>query len=532
MPATKSRLTTSMPSRPTSYLRHWIYEYNQRDARTQWSGILDDVTNVTGEVFLGMGIGCARCHDHKFDPILREDYYRLRAFFAGILPRDDLYYASTAKQAEYQAKLLDWEQQTNDLRMELRALEEPLRAEVAQDQISRFPPDIRPLFHKTPEDRLPLERQFNYIVNGYFLRSYAQIKFEKQLGETERKRWKELQEELKRYEDSRPPAPPLAFAVTDVGPNPPTTTIPGDRSGREILPGFLTILEPGEAKIHPAPATSESSGRRYTLAKWLTNPENPLTTRVAVNRVWQYHFGRGLIETSNNFGHLGSRPTHPDLLDWLATWFVDSGWSFRKLHRLIVTSATYRQSAVHPAPKSALRLDAKNELLWHMPVRRLDAEQLRDAALAVSGELDLTEGGPSVDGDQPRRTIYTKILRNQRDPLLEAFDGPDGFSSTPQRSVTTTPTQALMLINGDWMVQRARALADRIVESSDQDLDRINFAFQWVLGRPAAEDDEQETLQFLEQQRRAGGGSHTPQLDAWIDFCHVLLNSNEFLYID
>src|SRR5262249_25440331 len=160
-------------------------------------------------------------------------------------------------------------------------------------------------------------------------------------------------------------------------------------------------------------------------------PDHPLTTRVIVNRIWQYHFGRGLVATASDFGRLGEKPSHPELLDWLAVRFVKEGWSFKALHRLILTSATYRHAAVAPVPAEALRKDPENRLLWRAQTRRLDAEQIRDAILAATGELDLRGGGPSVEAAKPRRTIYTKVIRNTRDPLLDVFDAPEGFNSTP-----------------------------------------------------------------------------------------------------
>src|SRR5205085_1566693 len=201
----------------------------------------------------------------------------------------------------------------------------------------------------------------------------------------------------------------------------------------------LTLLDKKPAKISSTPGGAKSSGRRAALARWLTDPENPLTARVIVNRVWQQHFGRGLVASASDFGRLGGEPTHPELLDWLADRFIKEGWSLKKLHRLIVTSATYRQSATHPNPRPGRIADPENKLLWRAAVRRLDAEQIRDAIYAVTGELDPSAGGPGAAHTDPRRSIYTRIMRNSRDPLLDVFDAPLWFSSASSRDTTTTP---------------------------------------------------------------------------------------------
>jgi hypothetical protein len=304
---------------------------------------------------------------------------------------------------------------------------------------------------------------------------------------------------------------------------------------------------------------ANSTGRRTTLARWLTRPDNPLTPRVMVNRLWQYHFGRGLVATSSDFGRLGERPSHPELLDWLAAEFVARGWSLKTMHRLIMTSATYRQTALRPATEVARVKDPENRLLWRMNTRRLEIEPIHDAMLAASGELDVAMGGPSVATSEPRRAIYTKVMRNTRDPLLDAFDAPDGSNTTPTRNVTITPTQSLMLINGSWTLDRARAFAGRLERFEGADVPgKITLAYRLAFGRPPAESEMTEAQAFLPRQSRtiaarsgpspsvsvadgkdAGCGegveptsSDAIDASAWIDFCHALLNANEFLYVD
>ena len=226
-----------------------------------------------------------------------------------------------------------------------------------------------------------------------------------------------------------------------------------------------------------------------------------------VNRVWQYHFGRGLAGTPSDFGRLGEPPSHPELLDWLAAELVRHGWQLKPLHRLIVTSATYRQAARRNPPElaAAERVDPENRLLWKRTVARLDAEEIRDAMLAASGELEPAIGGPSVRVAQPRRTIDTQSLRNTRDALLDAFDAPDGNATTPRRNTTTTASQALLLINGDWTLARAKALTARLEHlepNSTDDHDRIILAYRLAFGRQPEPDELKDACAFLDRQAR------------------------------
>ncbi len=536
----------------TGYLRLSLYEYNQRDARTQRNEILNDITDVTGDVFLGFGMGCARCHDHKFDPILQKDYFRLRAFFAGILPQDAKPLATKAEIEAHQAKHAEWEAKTADIRAQLAELEKPHFAKLKASAIFKFPAEIQTIL-KTDDVRqlTPLDRQLYDLA-------YRQVQYEHdqigtKLKDESKKKWDELRAELKKFDDLKPAALPIGYAVTDVGPIAPPTVIPGDKSETDIVPGPLSVLDDSQTKIVPLVTSPNSSGRRAELARWLTSPENPLTPRVMVNRIWQYHFGKGLVATSSDFGRLGESPSHPELLDWLASRFVGQAfqpdpntqstsngvrlesltykpWSFKSLHRLIVTSATYRQSAAHPdADKQALK-DPSNRLLWRANIRRLDAEQIRDSMLLVSGKLDMTSGGPSVPASKPRRSIFTEQRRNSPDPLLDVFDSADGFSSTPERNVTTTPTQALLMINSKDSLARAAEFARRVKsESGDDRESQIALAYRLAFGRDVTEAEIKTALDFFNRQAARNAAAASSVLS---DFCHVLLNSNEFLYVD
>jgi hypothetical protein len=478
----------------TAFLRHWIYEYNQRDARAQWQTILDDVTDVTAEAFLGLGMGCARCHDHKFDPILQKDYFRLQAFFAGIQPDDYQPLVTPAQRKDYNEKYAAWRAKADPILKQIEALTRAERKKIEDTAISKFQPDIQAIMRMPDSQRSPLEKQLNALA--YRQVTYELDKLDKKIREDKTPKIAKLNAELAKLDAEKPARLPYGFAVHDVGLEAPPIYLPKKIKGDPIAPGYLTILDDKPAAIVPA-ADTNSSGRRSALANWLTRPDHPLTARVIVNRVWQQHFGQGIVNTPSDFGRLGEKPSHPELLDWLAHNFVQEGWSFKKLHREILTSQTYRQSATTPASEIALKKDPQNRLLWRMGTRRLDAEQIRDAILSVNGRLDPKEGGPSVDAGKPRRTIYTKTLRNTRDPLLDVFDMPELITSSGQRNVTTTPTQALLMINSPFMVDQATSLANRLKSAGEG---RIDAAFRLTFGRQPTAAEKQLAEEFLGQQ--------------------------------
>jgi Protein of unknown function (DUF1549)/Protein of unknown function (DUF1553)/Planctomycete cytochrome C len=516
----------------TGYLRLGPYEYNQRDVGGQWDDILNDITDVTGEVFLGLSIGCARCHDHKFDPILQDDYYRLRAFFAPLLPRDDLPLARSREWDDYRARRAAWEKATAGVLHELDAIARPYRDRGTESALAKFQDDIRAILAKPEAERTPRERQIGALAYRQVAFEHAQVPAV--LKGRDKDRWAQLQAQLKRYDALKPPDPGAVMAATDVGPVAPPTIVPGGRKRGPIEPGFPVAMEAGPARVVPPAAAPRSTGRRLALARWLGRPDNPLSTRVIVNRIWQYHFGRGLASTTSDFGRLGEPPSHPDLLDWLASEFVRGGWRWKPMHRLIVTSATYRQASSRPLDEvvRAARIDPEDRLLWKQTVRRLDAEEIRDAVLAVSGDLDPRMGGPAVEASRNRRTIETRIMRNAPDAMLSAFDAPDGSGSTPRRDTTTTSTQALMLLNGQWTLDRARAFAgrlERLSSGSAGHRDHVLLAYRLAMVRPPEPGEVDQAAAFIAQ---VGSSVRPVSRAGLIDFCHVLLNCNEFLYVD
>jgi len=494
-----------------SYLRLWIYEYNQRNVKAQWASILNDITDVTGDAFLGLGMQCARCHDHKFDPILQKDYYRLQGFFAAILPLEDAPLATAEAMHEYRVQRVKWEEKTADIRGQIEVLERPAREKSEKAVVDKLPKEIQEIMRMPASDRTPYEQQIRDLA-------YRQVTEEEDKLDGKYKNQEKL-DELKKalagYDEFKPKPLPSGLLVKDVGPKAPPVTIPKDKSQTPIEPGFLTLLDEAPAKIEPPISNPQSTGRRTSLARWIADPANPLTARVAINRVWQRHFGRGIVATSSDFGHLGEPPSHPELLDWLANYFVEHHWSLKEMHRLILTSATYRQSATLADARQTERaalVDPDNHLLWRQNLRRLESDQIRDAMLWVSGELDAKPAGPSVDASKPRRTVYTKWLRNSRDPLLDAFDPPDPYASTAQRNVTTTPMQSLVMINGPYVLQRAQELAGRIQKlglTREEDLVSAAYRLAWARN-PSGEEKTRGKAFLVEQAARIAQSREKP----------------------
>ena len=521
----------------TGFLRQTPYEYNQIDVPKQWSDILDDATETTADVFLALGLGCARCHDHKYDPLLRADHARLRAVFAPLDWRDGVPLADAPPADEAQAS---WVATTSRLRRELEAIREEARIEAAWGGLERFPAEMKALLLAPAATRGPLEEQWVRLAS-------RQLSFKPEnLPDDVRSRYERVAAELAAFESEHaadePPAPPVAAVVGEV-------QAADGRLPDGPAPGLPEVL--GGATLAAAPMTlpggARSSGRRKALAEWIVGPGHPLAARVMVNRLWQWHFGTGLAAEPSDFGLLGAPPDHPRLLDRLAGELVDGGWSLRRIERLLLTSAAFaRASRVPdtPAARRAAAVDPPARLLWRRDCRRLDAEQVRDAALAASAELDTAGGGPAVKGDQPRRSLWLSVIRNARDPLLDAFDFPDAVTSCPRRDVTTTPTQALLMLNGDWLLARARAVAGRIEASGGaSDRDRAAAAWRAIVGTEPDAARIESLAAFLGTQRSlvasespSGSGVDDPPPDhggeALEDLCHVLLNSSDFLYVE
>ncbi len=336
--------------------------------------------------------------------------------------------------------------------------------------------------------------------------------------------------------------PPKTFVLMRGNPHVP---------GAEVEPAFLTALGGGVPPLLLASAGAKSSGRRRALADWIVSPTNPLTARVMANRVWQYHFGRGLVRSSSNFGSLGTPPTHPELLDWLAARLIDGGWRLKPLHRLIVMSSAYRMAST--ADEKALAADPQNDLLWRFDMRRLGAEEVRDSMLAVSGQLNLAMFGPGVFpklsqevlesqsipgngwGDSPlseqfRRSVYIHVKRSLVVPILAEFDVCDTDTSCAVRFSTTQPTQALGMLNGDFAHQQAAAVADRLRREAPADVARqVRRGLRLAVGRPADPQSVERSLRLMTALEKDHGQDPARSLET---FCLMLLNLNEFIYLE
>lgn len=527
----------------TGFLRHYPDEYNAVNLEQRRQEILNDITDTTGQAFLGITLGCAKCHDHKFDPILQTDYYRIQAFFAGwkeveapLLP--------PGKREEYERRVQEWEERTADVRRQIEEIERPYRERFSRKRRGRFPEEYASLLDIPEARRSPFEKQIAAMVAKQV---YADDKaMFNGMKPAEKEQWETLKKRLAEA-GPRPTTPAVATAFSDVGREVPPTYLLKRGNWRkrdeEIRPGFLSAFDDRIAEIKPS--TGKTSGRRTVLADWVADPKNPLTARTVVNRVWMQHFGRGIANSPGDLGMQGERPTHPELLDWLAREFVESGWSLKKLHRMIVLSRAYQQGSTFNA--EAARVDPENNLYWRMNRRRLDGESLRDAILSVAGVLSPKARGPSVFPELPaeikagswnqspdaaernRRSVYVYVKRNLRYPLFAAFDAPDRNEACSRRFETTTASQALMLLNEKLYAEKARQFAERVTREAGTDADAaIERAYLLALTRQPTSEERAAARQFLESQSKKAGGSK----EAFADFCHALLNVNEFVYVD
>ena len=441
---------------------------------------LTEMTNIVGSALLGVTLGCARCHDHKFDPIRQTDYYRIQAYFAATHP-DDVALASQQDQEAWKLKAQPVNQQIGDLKKSLKALDDAQKTSV-QKKIEDL------------QDQLPDPLPTLFSVN----------------------------------DDPSKRSPIHVLARGDY-----------QTKGDAMAPRTLGVLLPDGAPEIP----SDVAAPRKLLVDWILAPDNPLTARVMVNRVWNYHFGRGIVATPNDFGRMGTRPTHPELLDYLANEFVANGLHFKALHKQILMSNAYRQAYRSPLWEVAKQKDPSNKLLWHFERRRLDAEEIRDAELAVAGKLNAKMGGPSVmvpvdqelihllykpsqwkvtkdEQEHYRRSVYLIAKRNLRLPMMEVFDAPDMQISCPRRESSTHAPQALELMNGALANQMAGFLAERIQKEAGGDpAKRADLAYWLVAGRGANAKERQVAIQFLRSQPLP-------------EFALALLNLNAFLYVE
>jgi hypothetical protein len=560
----------------TGFLRLYPAEGNAANFAKQRQDVLDDVTEVTGLAFLGLTLGCAKCHDHKFDPIEQTDFFRLQACFSGMVPRDDLPPVPPTVLANYQARLAKWEEATAEIRQQIEALAEPVRMNAIREITLAYDPETRAAW-LAPEKQRTTRQQQLVALSWRYITTIVNKRVSRMEGDAKIK-YDQLQAELTKYDALKPAPLPSSMAVSDgPGPAPETHVLDaGDYRKPEetVSPGFPEFL--GHEDIEPGsiPAAPRVGGRRAAFARWLTLPDHPLTARVIVNRLWQHHFGVGIVATSNDFGSMGEDPTSPPLLDWLACELVARGYNLKAIHRLMVLSATYQQSSrVDPTDaghQQALKKDPTNRLLWHARRHRLEAEIVRDAIYSVSGRLDVSMFGPcvylklpkavlttsryawtpdAVAANQHRRSIYSHQMRNLRHPFFSAFDQPDLYISCGVRMNTLTPTQSLALFNGEESAEQAAHWAGRLLTDTHDNDEFIQKAWLEAYSRRPTADELSAALQFLVAQAERIGAEEQnvptasqPQpcpsclephrAAAYVDLCHALLNSTEFLFVD
>ena len=536
----------------TGFNRHYPDEYNARNLMQRRQEILNDVTDTVGAVFMGTTYGCARCHDHKYDPVLQKDYYKLQAFFAASRAKDDYILASAAEQKEYKFKQANWEEKTKDIRAEIAKLETPHVKALYDEHFEKFPAEIQTAINTPAEKRDTMQWlmyhksqwQLNYGVDEDGNGVKNKLKGE------QKKQWENLRAQLATFDSSKPKPLPIGSGITDVGAEAPKHFLLNgggyDNYGDEVQPGFLTIIDKNSATVSK-PTNCESTGRRTALANWLTDPKNPLVSRVMVNRLWSYHFGRGIVGSPSDFGMMREPETNLDLLNFLSATLVEKGWSIKAMHKIMMLSNTYQQASDHR--EDAAAKDPDNLQLWKFHRQRLSGEEIRDAILSVSGKLNRTMGGPSVFPDIPkemevrggwnrkenedaknRRSVYVFVRRNSRYPMFHAFDMPDTHESCSRRINTTTAPQALSLLNDKAVLDSAKALAARAMKSSSNSEDWIKQAYLLAFTRVPNAQELETASKFLRTQAAVIMAQNAEA--SFVDFCHVLLNSNEFVYVN
>ena len=553
-------------------------QFREKDNPERRHDYLDDVLATIGRGVLGMTIHCARCHDHKFDPILQKDYYSLQASIFGYV-EIDYPLLNRADATAYRVANTKIDEQVEPLRRQIAAIEDPHRQRLKFKLIQeRFPENVQRAALKSEVDRTPGEQLLAAQVLSI---TPPRPQVIAAMTAAEAARHATLLEQVEELERQRPPEPPMAEIVTDgdyrfapdgpgdqiVGcpecrilPDEPGTflheegqgnytpppnhfLIRGDpfSPGSEMSPGFLTVATYGNPPTEIPRPDGRTSGRRLALAEWITSRDNPLTARVAVNRIWHHHFGRGIVKTLDNLGRMGDPPTHSELLDWLAVEFMDRGWSVKEMHRLLMTSEAYQMVSSYANPTNA-DADPNNRLRWRYEARRLEAEALRDSIMTVSGGIDLAIGGKPIfpfipqeilessqkkghwdnQPDGPlvwRRSVYVFRRRSLGFPFFDTFDLPDQNQTAAARNVSTVPTQALTLMNNEFVLKQAALFAERLEQEAPGNSDRqIELAYQIALTRSPTK-DEAAVAKALVIEQSLG------------DLTHVMLNLNEFLYL-
>ena len=553
-------------------------QFREKDNPERRHDYLDDVLATIGRGVLGMTVHCARCHDHKFDPILQKDYYSMQASIFGYVETDwPLLDLEDAKLYQAANALIDEQQQP--LKDQISTIEGPHRERLRIKMIKeRFPENVQQAVAKPEAERTPGEQLLAAQVLSI---NPPRRDVAAALSSAEKDEWQTLTDQIETLDAERPPEPAMAEIVTDGdyrfapngpgdeiigcpecrippdepgtflhtegGPNykaPPSYfLIRGDpfSPGSETQPGFLSVATYGDPPTAIPRPDGRTSGRRLALANWITSRDNPLTARVLINRMWHHHFGRGIVRTLDNLGKMGDAPTHPELLDWLAVEFVDRGWSIKEMHRLLMTSEAYQMASAVDNDAN-LSADVNNQWLWRYRGQRLEAEVVRDAIMTVSGGIDLTVGGEPIfpyipqdildasqgkgiwlnqpDGpDVWRRSVYVYRRRSLGFPFFDTFDLPDQNQTAAARNVSTVATQALTLMNNEFVLNQAELFAKRLENEAPNDVDRqIELAYRIALSRSPSVDEAAVAKDLVVDRSLS-------------DLTNVILNLNEFLYL-
>jgi len=525
--------------------------------------VLTEMTDNIGAAFLGLTIACARCHDHKFDAFSQQDYFRLQSFFAATQPVD-VTLASEQQQQQHTAELEKWQHRLDEATGQLEKLREKYRSQVTDRLLEKLPAPVQAAVRKEPAERTADDARLVAEADGILKVTEEAVDMAISRIPGDAVQLKAIQQELAQLSNSRPEAPLTVMAAIDPpGTVPATHVLSRGEPGKhldEVQPTFPGMLATATIPtIKPVSlGEGKSPGRRRALANWLSSAQNPLTARVFVNRLWHHHMGHGIVSTPNDFGAMGAAASHPQLLDYLTAELIDSDWSIKHLHRLILLSATYQQKSEQR--ESAARVDAENKYLWRAHRRRMDAEVIRDTLLQVSGQLNLEAGGPAVRlplhpeiarlqykgtwyphpdlSQHARRSIYVFVKRNNRPPLLENFDSPSTLASCGERSTSTHAGQALSMMNSAFLQQQSLALARRLDGSQDRAA-AIREIYQLSLARPPTRQELRLGQQYLAGQERLISEDHRqyvsgedPALLALAEYCQVILNLDEFLYVE
>ncbi len=502
--------------------------------------VLTEIATSVGQTFLGMTVNCARCHNHKFDPILQADYYRLQAIFGGAYGKE-VEIATPEQKSAFEAADKAYKEQLKPVEEALKQLAKPYKEGIEAERLAMIEPKLREAW-QTPEDKRTKEQKILAENAKDQIEPTWDLVVAAMTPEDREKRAK-LRVRLHEIEATEPDPMPIAYAYVNKNEPPPQAFVlrMGDTKNR------LAPVDPSVPRVIKASyeITKDAVGRRGALANWLVSGKNPLTARVMANRIWQFRMGMGIVKTPNDFGVMGDRPSNQPLLDWLASEFVAKGWSVKAMDRLIVTSSVYLQSAQPDHEREAI--DPDNRLYWRMNRKRMEGETLRDNILAVTGSLNPKLGGRPVripiepevydlifteherDGLWPvspdksvqnRRSIYLYDKRGVRLPLLTAFDQPDAITSCPVRPVSTHALQALSLFNSDFMQEQSQSFAARLETQCGARNATCAVKTAWKLGlaRVPSKAEENLAVKFLARGSLA-------------DMCLALLNRNEFVYV-